>query len=93
MAILGFILGILTPRLLSIYLYFFTAWFAGVFQTWLWPVLGFIALPRTMLWYSAVSNWYGGQWGFWQIAALIVAVLLDLGGGKSTADRKPYGYF
>ncbi len=93
MAVIGFILGIAIPRLTALYLYFFTAWFTGVFETRLWPILGFLIMPRTMLWWSAVVNWYGGQWDFWQIAGLVAAIIIDIGGGKSTAERKPYGYF
>lgn len=91
--IIAFILGIATPRLLSIYLYFFSGWFAGVFETRGWPILGFIFMPRTMLWYSVVANWNHGTWAFWQYAVLVIAILLDLGGGKKTYDRKPYGCF
>jgi hypothetical protein len=94
MSVIGFIIGFFAPRLFSIYLYFFTGWFAGVFQTKGWPILGFIFLPRTMLWYSVVSHWFGGQWGVWQYVLLVVAILIDLGaGGKSAKDRKPYGCF
>lgn len=92
-AIIGFIVGICAPRLVSIYLYFFTSWFAGVFHTKGWPILGFIFMPRTMLWYSVVANWSNGHWGFWQYAILVIAIIGDLGGGKSTYHRKPYGCF
>ncbi len=91
--IIAFIVGLAAPRLLSIYLYFFSNWFSGAFHTKGWPILGFIFMPRTMLWYSVVSNWWGGHWGGWQYVGLIIAILIDLGGGKTTYDRKPYGYF
>lgn len=35
--------------------------------TLLWPILGFYFLPTTLLWYSAVQHWLGGQWSFWPI--------------------------
>jgi hypothetical protein len=92
-AIIAFVVSIFAPRVASIYLYFFSGWFTGVFDTKGWPILGFVFMPRTMLWYSAVANWYGGHWGFLQIAILIIAILFDLGGGKTTYDRKPYGCF
>ena len=72
---------------------FVTGWFAGVFHTKGWPILGFIFMPRTMLWYSVVAHWWGGHWGFWQYVLLIIAILGDLGAGKTTADKKPYGCF
>jgi hypothetical protein len=77
------LLALITPRLVILFLWLFTAWFAGVFQTILWPLIGFILLPTTLLWYSAVHNWYGGQWGGFQILVLIVALLLDLSPGGS----------
>jgi len=78
------VVGLIFPRLASLLLYFFTAWFAGVFATWYWPVLGFIFMPYTMLWYSAVMNWYGGEWQFLQIAVLVVAIFFDISSsGKS----------
>ena len=81
MTILLIIISLILPRVVAAILYFFTGWFAGVFQTWYWPLLGFICMPFTMLWYSAVQNWFGGQWGFLQIFILILAVLMDLGVG------------
>ncbi len=91
--IIGFILAIATPRLVSVYLYFFTGWFTGVFQTKGWPLLGFVFMPRTMLCVSAVNHWWGGHWGLWQYALLAIAIIVDLGGGKSNYDRRPYGWF
>ncbi|MEX2341052.1 MAG: hypothetical protein WD605_01905 [Candidatus Paceibacterota bacterium] len=76
------ILGIFLPRLVSVYLYFFTGWFMGVFETQMWPILGFIFMPYTMLWYSAVVNWYGGEWDLWQIVVLGVAIISDLSSNK-----------
>lgn len=72
------ILGLFVPRLVTAILYFFTNWFAGIFATWYWPVLGFIFMPYTLLWYSVVSNWYGGLWGGMQITVLIIAIVVDL---------------
>ena len=48
------ILALATPRLLVALLWFFSRWFEGVFPSLLWPVLGFIFLPTTLLWYTAV---------------------------------------
>lgn len=81
------IVGLAFPRLTAIVLYFFTTWFQGVFATVLWPILGFIFMPYTMLWYSAVMNWYAGEWQFLHIALLIVAIFLDLSSSASSARR------
>lgn len=66
------------PRLVIIGLYLLTNWFNGVFQTLLFPLLGFLFMPVSMLWYSAVHHWFNGQWDVLQIAGMVVAVLLDL---------------
>lgn len=78
------LLALLAPRVLIVLLWFLTDWFAGIFASLLWPLLGLILLPTTLLWYSAVHNWYGGAWQGWHIAVLVVAVIVDLGpaGGR-----------
>lgn len=67
------------PRILILVLWWFTEWFSGVFQTTLWPVLGFFFMPLTTLWYSVVIKQYGGQWSAWTIAIMVLAVAIDLG--------------
>ena len=71
--------ALLTPRLLIVGLWFLTNWFRGMFDTVLWPILGFLFLPTSFLWYSAVQHWFGGVWGPWQIAGIVAAVLMDVG--------------
>jgi hypothetical protein len=74
----GLIIGALTvPRLTIIVLWLFTDWFRAMFSAALWPVLGFIFMPTTLICYSAVENWYGGRWEFPQLLLLVVAVLMD----------------
>ena len=75
------IISLIVPRLLIIGVWIFSGWFKGVFATWYWPLLGFFFMPHTMLWYSAVQNWFEGKWDFLQIFILILAVLMDLGIG------------
>ena len=87
MPILLAVVALAAPRFVIALLWFFTGWFTGVFQSVLWPILGFFFLPLTTLWYSAVQNWYGGQWQTWHIVVLVVAVLLDLGSGRGAARR------
>lgn len=70
--------GLLLPRLVIFILWFFSDWFNGVFEHWAIPLLGFIFLPYTTLWYSAVINWYGEVWGFWQVAIMVLALIADL---------------
>jgi hypothetical protein len=75
------IISLILPRVLIFCLWLFSGWFNGVFQTWYVPLLGFFCMPHTMLWYSAVQNWYNGKWEFLQIFILVLAVLMDLGIG------------
>jgi hypothetical protein len=70
--------ALLTPRIVIVLLWFFTTWFSGMFDSIIWPILGFIFLPTTLLWYSAVMNWYGGDWGTMQIVIAVIAIALDL---------------
>jgi hypothetical protein len=77
MPFLVVLLALATPRLVLFLLWFLTDWFNGLFPTILWPVLGFVLLPTTLLWYSAVQHWYGGQWTLWPVIGLVVALLID----------------
>ena len=78
MPLLILLFGVLVPRLTMVALWLLTNWFQGMFATWLMPVLGFVFLPTSLLWYSAVHNWFGGEWGVVPIAGMVVAVLMDL---------------
>lgn len=85
------VVALITPRLAIALLWFFTTWFRGIFDTLLWPILGFIFLPTTMLWYTAVHHWFAGQWSFWPIAGLILALVIDISpskGKRRSRERK-----
>jgi len=87
--ILAFI-ALLFPRVVIVVLWLFTDWFSGVFNSLLWPVLGFLFLPFSMLWYSVVINSYAGQWTTLNIIIMVVAVVLDMGswgGGYKSRNR------
>jgi hypothetical protein len=77
------LLALLTPRLLIALLWFFTMWFRGMFDNLLWPILGFVFLPTTLLWYSAVQRWFGGQWTLWPIVGLVIALMIDISPASS----------
>ena len=76
------------PRIFLIYLKFFTGWFAGITLGLLWQVLGFIFAPLTLLWYTAVMNWFGGVWGLPQKIMLVIAIVIDLGGGFGATRKR-----
>ena len=71
------LLALLIPRGLLLGLWLLTDWFQGLFDTLLWPVLGFIFLPTTLFWYTAVQHWYGGEWSTVPIIGLVVALIID----------------
>ncbi len=76
------------PRLLLLWLKFFTGWFAAVQLHLVWQVLGFFFAPFTLLWYTVVANEFGGQWGLLQKALLILAIVIDLGGGFGALRKR-----
>ena len=79
--------ALITPRLVIVLLWLLSDWFVGVFEGWLLPVLGFLVAPTTLLWYSAVEHWYGGEWGLWQILVAVVALLIDFSPASSKRKR------
>jgi hypothetical protein len=88
MPCLGVLIALMAPRFLIVVLWLFTAWFKGIFSTALWPVLGFIFLPATLLWYTAVQNWWNGHWGFWQIVGLVIALMIDAGPSRARRRKR-----
>lgn len=81
------VVALFVPRVVIVLLWFLTNWFTGVFDSIIWPILGFIFLPTTLLWYSVVMNVYGGTWGTLQIIVAVIAVAIDLSpaGGRRRA--------
>ena len=77
--------GLFLPRVIMVGLWFFTNWFSGVFATWIVPLLGFVFMPYSVLWYSVVHNMYGGVWSPFALVGMVLAILLDLSSGG-------YGY-
>ncbi len=78
MPLLLLLLGLFIPRVVIVLLWLFTSWFTGVFDSFIIPVLGFIFLPYTLLWYSVVENTANGEWGLWQIVFLVIALAMDI---------------
>lgn len=74
--------ALLAPRVVIVLLWLMTNWFSGVFDTRLWPILGLIFLPTTLLWYTAVQHWFGGVWGLWPVVGLVVALAIDVSPAK-----------
>ena len=77
MPLLLLLVALLVPRVTILVLWLLTNWFDGLFQNVLWPILGFIFLPLSLLWYTAVHFWFGGEWSAIPIIGMIIAVLID----------------
>jgi hypothetical protein len=78
MPCLVIVLSLAAPRVAVVLLWLFSNWFSGLFSTILWPIVGFVFLPTTLLWYTAVQRWFGGQWTLWPVVGLIVALSIDI---------------
>jgi hypothetical protein len=85
------IFAVLIPRVSIALLWFLTNWFNGMFHTLLWPILGFIFLPVTLLWYSVVFHFFDNSWGTVPIIGLVIALLIDMSpGGRRYYRRRDY---
>jgi hypothetical protein len=78
MPLLLAMLALLAPRIAIGLLWIFTNWFDGLFTSSLWPVLGFIFLPTSLLWYTVVLHLFGGVWSLWAILGLVIAFIIDV---------------
>ena len=83
------VLALAVPRVVILLLWFFTSWFQGIFATILWPVLGFIFLPTTLLWYTAVQHWFGGHWGLWPVIGIVIALMIDISPARGRRAETP----
>lgn len=81
------VIALAMPRLVIALLWFFTNWFAGLFSSLLWPILGFVFLPTTFLWYTAVIRWFGGEWTLWPIVGIVIALAIDVSSPASSRKR------
>lgn len=80
-------IALITPRIVIVVLWLLSDWFTGVFDDFVLPVIGFIFAPTTLLWYSAVQNWYGGEWGTMQIIVAVIALIIDFSPASSKRDK------
>lgn len=81
------VIALAMPRLVILCLWFLTTWFRGMFDNMLLPIAGFIFLPTTLLWYSAVQHWFGGQWTLWPVVGVIIALMIDLSPASGRRKR------
>jgi hypothetical protein len=86
MPILLLILGFFFPRLIIVLLYLFTGWWRAAFDGVLIPLVGFLFLPLTTLWYGISETFFSEQI---QTIGLVIAVLADFGLiGRGARKRK-----
>lgn len=76
MPLIPLIVGFFFPRLVVVLLYLFTDWWSASFSGILLPILGFLFMPVTLLWYGISEAFTTDSV---QTVGLVVAVLLDLG--------------
>lgn len=88
MPILLAALGLFFPRVIIVILYFFTQWFSDAFNGFILPLLGFLFLPITTLWYAIAVTYFGGAGSTVGLIGIVVAVLLDLGIVGGSARRR-----
>lgn len=82
------IFGILLPRITLLYLWiinFFDA--SRPWNTYLWPVLGWIFMPYTTLVYGCCYVYNNGEFDVGWIILTVLAVLFDLGSDGSTRRK------
>lgn len=83
--VITLILALLGPRVAIALLWLFSNWFSTLALGVLVPILGFLFMPYTLLWYSVVLNLFAGAWGPLQLLGLILAIAFDL-------SSSGYGY-
>ena len=86
------LLGLITPRVVMVVLWLFTNYLSRAFETFIWPLLGFIFLPTTTLAYAVAQNSFDGLKGM-GLLIFVLGVLIDfglLGGGARSRRRKAW---
>ena len=82
------IVALIAPRLVLFLMWSLSTWPRGMFDTLLWPILGFILLPTTLLCYIVVQHWFGGHWTLWPVVAIVIALLIDLSPARGSHWRR-----
>lgn len=82
-------LALAFPRFVIILLVIFSDYIGEACQTTIWPLLGFFFLPLTTLAYAWAWHYGHGSVQGLGLAAVILAVFIDLGliGGSAKAHR------
>jgi hypothetical protein len=83
------LLGLITPRVVMVVLWLFTNYLGRAFETFIWPLLGFIFLPTATLAYAVAQNEFNGLRGL-GLLLFVLGVLIDFGllGGGARSRRR-----
>ena len=84
------LLALLVPRLVLVILALTTHYLQRAYDTWVWPLLGFVFMPLTTLAYAYAVNTHGSVTGVY-FALTLLAALIDLGaigGGGTLGSRR-----
>ena len=69
--------ALIAPRLTMTFIWLMTPWFTQAYETWAWPLLGWLFLPYTTLAYmAAVIN--NGHLNGWWLLLWLIAFLSDI---------------
>ena len=79
------------PRIVIVGLVIFSDYIGEAYETTVWPLLGFFVMPTTTLAWAWATHSGGADKSGFEVAVIVVAVLIDLGiiggGAKSRRDR------
>ena len=83
-------IALLVPRLVMFFIFLLTDWFKAAFDTWYWPLLGFVFMPYTTLAYMAAMLNNNHMVSGWWLALIIIAAIVDAGhwGGSGRTWRR-----
>jgi hypothetical protein len=78
-----------TPRVAILLVVIFGDYIGRAYDTFVWPMLGFVFMPTTTLAYAWAINSRGSVEGL-QLVVVVLAVLIDMGmiGGSAQAGRE-----
>jgi hypothetical protein len=81
--------GLITPRVVMVILWLFTNYLSRAFDSFIWPLLGFIFLPTTTLAYAVAQNSFNGLKGV-GLLIFVLGILIDFGllGGGARSRRR-----
>ena len=84
-------LSLFMPRLALVLVWLFGNYLGEAYETFLWPLLGFIFMPLTTLAYAWAWHYGNGSVNGLGLVIVVLAVLIDLGLlGTGESSRRRY---